>query len=501
MKPWAFFLAVGALLPLLAGCNAPPSETPGEPLTTDVAADRLENATFYAFQHLGGDLAVSVAGNGSADLVLFGGDDERLGHIGVGAERARGRFVLEGVEAGELVLQVISLNGTLDLRSDGSAVHSFRALPVHLERHVLVQLGSSSPIIGLPGTGGSVDETVEVELLRAPVEIIAIGDATFDSLDIVVRGDAGIVYQASLGANPLGAVIGPYAGRMPGEDVPENMHGRSLSARVQSNSFEGVVVLEARSFSRAALAEGDALLTDDVPRFTYGVLPDQPVGFEVRAGTTVLYLWQEDPEGRSDCEQEATDADGTACGAGEAHVALFGPQDERIATVAVPANRTLAIPVREPGAWVAVLLDGEATLGADRVPSDFELHPLAATETTLPAAAAGGDDEYGQDRRDLDAPGVPFRIVPTVIAATAAGVLPTSPGFGLIWACTYSAVSVLLDDETIAAWGYEIGRSPAMETTPIDPALLLGDGELDIAYSDFGPSCDRNGIVVHSYER
>lgn len=504
MKAWAFLLAAGALLPLLAGCNGPP---PGEPvpITSTVGADRLENGTFYAFRHGGGDLEVAVAGNGSADLVLFGADDERLGHIGVGAERARGRFVLEGVEAGDLVLQAISLNGTLDLRSGGSAVQQFRALPVHLERHLLVQRGSSSPIPGLPGTGGStIDEDVEVELLRAPVEIIAIARATYDSLDVVVEGDAGTVYQVSSGANPIGAPLGVYSGEMPGEDIPENMHDRFLSAHVQASSFEGVIVLEARSYSRAARAEGEAYRTDEVPRFTYGLLPDQPVSFEVRTGATELYLWQEDPPSAEDLADdcEAAEAGGEEpCVAPDVHVALFGPADERVATVAVPANGTLAVPVHAAGTWVAVRLDGEATLGADRVPGDFELHPLEVAETTLPAEAAGGENEYGQERHELDVPGVPFRFVPAVIGATAAGILPTDPSFGLIGACTYSSVSVLLEDETIAAWGYEIGRYPALETTPIDPALLLGDGELDIAYSDFGPSCDRQGVVVHSYDR
>lgn len=498
MKTWAVLLAAAALLPLLAGCNAPSWKGLGDPPTTNVAADRLENGTFYAFRHRGGDLAVAVANNGSADVVLFSAQDERLGHIGVGAGQARGRFVLEGVEAGELVLQAISIQGTLDLRSGGSTVQAFRALPMHLERHLLVQRGSALPITGLPGAGGSsFDETIDLELRRTPVEIIAIARASYESLDIVVEGDSGIVYQGAAGPEPL---FTGYNAELPGDDIPQNMQGRFLSAHVQATGFEGVIVLEVRGYSRAAPVDGHAYPTDDVPRFTYGVLPDQPVAFEVRADTNVVYLWQEGLDDRSDCEQAAT-ADGQECRAGDAHVALFGPDDERIATVAVPANRTLAIPVRAPGAWVAVLLDGAVTLGADRVPSNFELHPLAASETTLPAQAAGGDNQYGQDRRDLDVPGVPFRIVPTVIAATAAGILPTSPSFGLIGACTYSAVSILLDNETIAAWGYEIARSPAMETMPIPPTMMLGDGQLEIAYSDFGRSCDRNGVVVHSYQR
>ena len=506
MKAWAFFLAVGALLPLLAGCSGP---RPAEPLpvASTVAAGQLVNGTFYAFRHGGGDLEVAMAGNGSADLVLFGADDERLGHIGVGAERARGRFVLEGVEAGELVLQAIALNGTLDLRSDGSRVQAFRALPVHLERHPLVQRGSSSPIQGLPGMGGDfVDETVEIELLRPPVEIIAIARATFDSFDLVVTGGSGTVYQVAMGGSPLNAGFVSYNSELPGEDTPENMRGRFLSAHVQAAGYEGVVILEARSYSRAARAEGVAYLTDDVPRFTYGLLPDQPVSFEVRAGTEVLYLWQEDPpspEEVADACDEAGTPSADCRAPGDVHVALFGPADERVATVAVPANRTLAVPVHASGTWVAVRLDGEATLGADRVPGDFELHPLDTQETTAPAQAAGGDDgTYGNHRQGLDEAGVAFRVAPANIDGVGTNALPNDPMSGsFLVGCEPSSVTLLLRGETLGAWGFGFDRSPRPDLAPIDPSLLLGDGELEVAYDDFGRGCDRVGVTVTGYLR
>ncbi len=504
MKTWAALLAAVAVLPLLAGCSEDPPSTPAL-VTSEVTADRLENETYYAFAHEGGDLDISVAGNGSAEVVLYGADDQRIGHIGVGAEQARGRFVLEGLSAGELVLRVVSINGTLDLRSGDSRVDGYRTLPLHIERHLLVERDASTPFIpALVGSGSSVDETLDLDLLRAPTDIVAVARANYETLDVRVSGRSGTIYD---GGGGQGVPIQPnvFLDELPGEFHDENVRDGHVTVRVQATSFSGILLLESRSFSRARIAEGEAFASDDVPRFTYGDLPDQPVAFDVRADTTVLYLWQEDPPTAEEASQECQDPDNAEqerCAFGSpAHVALFGPDDARVATLAVPANGTLAIPVVEPGTWVAVLLDGAATLGADRVPSDFELRPLDVVETVLPGEAAGQDDgSYGDDRRPLAANGVPFRIEPVTIGSS--GTTSTFDPMAQLFlgGCDPSAVSVLLDGETIAAWGYDAYRfSP--DAQPIAASLLLGDGELEIAYSDFGRGCSRAGVNVLGYER
>jgi hypothetical protein len=497
-------LATWAILPLLAGCaSSPPAELAPAPSPTDTRSDQLANGTFYAFMH--------GAGDGSAEIVLYGADDRRLGHIGVGAGQARGRFVLDDVEAGELVLHALAVNGTLDLRSGGDRVEQFRALPVHVERHVLAERAYSFTDLTMLTGGEPVDETIEVELLRAPSEMTALVRGTYESLDVSAAGRSGTVYEAYAGGGVPAPPTGVFFDELMGEFHDENVRDGSLTVEVHASGFGGLLLLEARSFSRAAPAPADARLTEETPRFTYGVLPDQPVSFEVRSGATELYLWQEDPptadELSEECE-EAANADEDRCDTeASAHVALFGPQDQRVGTLAVPANGTLAIPVGDagPGTWVAVLLDGEATLGADRVPGDFELHPIEAVETTLPAQAAGGDDRsYGHDRRDLDADGIPYRLTAVTVQGgpTGSAFDPSSDilGFG---GCDSTTLSVLLGGETLGAWGYDSPRTTLQQRTtrPIDPSLLLDDGELEVAYADFGAGCDRIGVVVEGYER
>jgi hypothetical protein len=486
------------------------------PVTAAVEGDALRNGTFYAFAHGGGDLVFAVAGNGSADIVLYGADDQRLGHIAVGAEQAHGRFVLDGAPAGELVLEAVAVNGTLDIRSDGAPVDAFRPLTVHVERYVLAQAPrTETGQFGIPfgpREGETIDTTLAVDLLRAPSDLVVLENSMYSSLDIVVTGRSGVVYEASEGGSAVGAPSMVFQVVQTGEKKLENVRDGHLVARVQATDFEGTLLLEARSYSRAAVAKGGAYEADAglVPRFTYGVLPDQPVAFEVRAGATVLYLWQEDSQ---DADREETTCSEVGqdnvpsqdCEPAYAHVALFGPADQRVATVAVPREGTLAIPVGEagPGSWVAVLLDGQATLGADRVPGDFELHPIDVVEAVSPASAAGENGtEYAQGRRPLDVSGIAFRLQETQMQDSATGDLPIDGTLGLFGSCEEAAVSVLLDGETIGAWGYDLGRySSGTPVLAIDPSTLLGDGDLEVAFSDFGPNCPRLGVLVQGYER
>lgn len=500
MDARALLLVAGLALPLLAGCTDPPA--PAEPLARswETGAEGLENGTFYAFPHAGGDLAVAVRGNGSAEVVLYGADDVRLGHVGVGAERARGRFVLEGVEAGELVLHALAINGTLDLRSGGAPVPWFRALTAHYERHVLVSRDASlgGMPVPLPGGGDSVSEDVEVRLLRAPTDVLLYVHASFESLDVRVQGRSGPVLEVSTGSSVPFA--GVYSGPMRGEAYPENVRDGELVAHVEASAFEGDVVLEAASYSRARPAEAAATWTGEVPRFTYGDLPDHPVAFDVHRDAVRLYLWQERGEvaDGAACEAEGGDAD--ACGPEDAHVALFGPDDRRVATVAVPPDRVVALPVHEPGSWVAVLLGGEATLGADRVPGDFELHPLDVGQQTFPGGAAGSDDgSYEEERSAVRLDGVPYRVHAVELSGTGTGpVLDARPL--VLGTCTSGALALLHGGETIGAWGYDsLGSVRAPEQQ--DPSLLLGDGPLEVAYGDHGPGCDRPGVAFDTYRR
>lgn len=495
-------LVAALLLPLLAGCSGR-SPDPAPPATLAGAAD-LQPGRFYAFRHGGGELAFAVPANGSAEIVLYGADDHRIGHVGLGAAKASGRFVLDGLAAGELVVNVLAVNGTLDVRSGGDAVRSFRPLAQHVERHVLVSRPAQTPVLSFV-LGDPLDFEGNVSLLRAPTALrVVAAAAAFQDLEVRVFGREGTVHRVSTGS-VASAPVPAYDGVLSGTSYPENVRDGALGVEAYSSSFEGTLILEAESFSRAAIAEGGAHATRDVPRFTYGALPDQPVSFEVREGAKAVYLWVESGSGTSDgsssssspapsssdCTSRSTS---DACTDARAAVALFGPHDERVATVLVPANRTIAVPVHEAGRWVAVLLRGEATLGADAVPGDFELHPLDTAEATTPSAPAGGSDgSYGEKREPLEVAGIPFHV--EAVRRYPGGTFLGFPDFGIA-GCGSSGAAVLRDGETVGAWGYVGIEEPGW-----DPDLYLGDGALEAVHSDHGNACDRLVLVVTGYQR
>lgn len=501
-------LLAAALLPLLAGCSGRLPAPAAPPALATPAAD-LQAGRFYAFQHGGGDLVFAMPSNGSAEVVLYGADDQRVGHIGLGASRASGRFVLDGIAAGELVLDVLSVNGTLDVRSGGEPVRAFRALPLHVERHVLVSRPSSFPVPAtVPLAGDGLAETLNVTLLRAPAALrIVEHAAAFQDLQVRVTGREGTVHEVDVGGSPATPPVSPFFADpesvLPGETYPENIRDGELTVDLRSSSFEGTLVLEADSFSRAAADAGAAHPTRDVPRFTYGLLPDHPVAFEVREGSRQVYLWVEASGSSSSSSSSPSSSSATACNARSAPdackdeslpaVALFGPHDERVATVVIPAGQTVAVPVHEAGKWVAALLRGQATLGADAVPGDFELHPLDTKEATTPDAPAGGNDgSYGEATVPLRTEGVPFHMEATVQYPTDGGPIGN---FGL-GDCDSSTVAARRDGETIAAWGYAGFAQPTW-----DPDLYLGNGTLEALHSDYGGACGRLVIVVTGYTR
>jgi hypothetical protein len=497
-------LLVAALLPLLAGCSGPAAK-PAGPSPLEAAAAGLQAGQYYAFDHGGGDLVFAVPANGSAEAVLYGAGDTRIGHIGLGAGQASGRFVIDGLQPGTLVLGVLSVNGTLDVRSSGRPVTTFRPLPLHVERHVLVDRPSQTPALPIL-LDDPLDESMNVSLLRAPTALrIVAHDASFQDLEVRVTGRDGVVHEVQLGTTPT--PFPSYEEALPGDSYPENIRDGELTVEMRSTSFKGALILEADSYSRALVDEGGAHPSRDVPRFTYGALPDQPVSFEVRSGAKQVYLWVEargssqtpspssssrptqDPE---PCARQTAQAE--ACQDKRPVVALFGPHDERLATVVVPANQTVAVPVRDAGTWVAVLLRGDATLGADAVPTDFELHPLDTVQATTPDGPAGGSDgSYGEERVPLHVEGVPFHVEALQESATGGMFGVPSFGFG---ACGGATLAVSRDGETIAAWGYQGLRQPTW-----DPDLYLGAGDLEAVHSDYGGACGRLSAVVAGYVR
>lgn len=491
MKTTAGLLVAAALIPLLAGCTGlgrgPEAASP-----VGVSAAALETGHFYAFAHRGGDLVLAVPSNGSAEVVLYGSDDARLGRVGLGSQRAAGRFVLDSVPAGELVIETLALNGTLDVRSGGEAVHQFFDLPRRIERHVLLeQAGGPLPSVVLVNQAAQKAHRT-ITLQRAPSSLRLLVRGDYQDLAVTVVGRVGTVLDSTSSGTPLGTPgLGAF-GEVSSETHSENIRDGELNATVTASSFQGVLLLEATSFSRARPLQGGAETATPRPRFSYGTLPDHPVSFTVRQGAKTLSLWTDGgaPTGKPAC----TGANCTVA----AWVALFGPDDARVATVAVPTNGTLSVPVHQAGAWVAILLNGHALIGADQTPGDFELHEIGVHQSSVPDAAAGGTNgSYGQSRQPVAGDGVPFQLTPKEMAG-GGGTLPTDPFPNFAGGCPTPASTLLQDGEAIGNWGYS---SLLEKLDGAEATRLLDGGALSLVHDDFGPGCTRMGLVIDSYQR
>lgn len=499
MKPGPFLLAAAVAATLLAGCSADPPPASPLDLALERGPDELEAGRFYAFGHAGGELALSVEGNGSADVVLFGADDTRLGRVGVGTGETGGRFELDAVAGGELVVQVLGLDGELELRSAGALVQSYHELPRHVERHILLHV-AREPLerLGVLPTlmPEPADETVEVDLLRAPSDLRLLAEGEYTDLEVVVQGEDGVVLEASDSGGPFPAAgLGVVSfGVIPSQMRSENVRDGRLTAHVRADHFKGILLLEGESFSRARPTGVESEPTQDVPRFTYGPLPNQPVSFQVRDGTTRLYLLQ---ESEPDDVCSASEPESTDCVAPMATVTIFDPEDRRLATVVVPWNTTMAVQVTVPGTYVAVLLAGQASLAADRTPADFELGPLDVKSVIAPEGyASETPGEYGQARSEVTGQGVVFRITPQDQASTPFGLPTGGPD------CARTSLAVAQGGETIASWGFDQRSYDFdLEGTPEAASRLLAGGPLTLVHDDFGSECVRTSLLLEGYER
>ncbi|MEK6976684.1 MAG: hypothetical protein AABY18_10140 [Candidatus Thermoplasmatota archaeon] len=482
-------LAVLAMVPLLAGCTGG-DDAPG--VVAGIPAADLEAGHFYAFRHNGGALVFTLDGDGDAAFDLYDGNDRRLGSVGFSSETTRsGLHRIDGVGAGELVLGLLTLNGTLRVESGGSGVASFQALADHIERHVLVDRAPRADLMGPIGIGGlplsdqqSADEAVAVALRRAPAQLRVLGTGPWSNLTVDVLSEKGVVL--STGEAAATPVFSIEASRelvaIAGQFTPQNLRDGNLTARVRADDLAGALLLEARSYSRAGLP-GPAQAGPDVAdvAFTYGVLPDAPVSFDVHGDATRLVLWQEGPP------------------ADNATVAVFGPDDRKLAVVHVPRTGTIVVPVAAAGQHVAILLGGKATLGADEAPSDFDLRPLDVTDTVVPSGRAGENGRYAIANEQLDLP-TAFRFLPTVVS-TPGDVLgqPQMP-FG---SCT-TGLFARVDQagEAVLAAVLATPGSAADPAPFVLGTMALRDGPLTLTYDGLGDDgCDRPAIVIQSYVR
>ncbi|HEX2065261.1 MAG TPA: hypothetical protein VHI93_00470 [Candidatus Thermoplasmatota archaeon] len=479
-------LALLAILPLLAGCVSPGNavtDLEATPQTLTVPPSRLEAGTFYAFRHAGGTLALGVLAGGRAQVELFNGADQRLGQLSLSDALAGGAVRFQGMEPGDYVVRMLEVNGTLRIDSGGGAP-ALRPLATHVERHVLLQAPRgttpSLPNGGLPGLPASppAERSLDLRLLRAPTSLRLLAAGEHTSLEVELRSPSGPVLSATSGGFSTLRSLGPALVEVESEFHRENVRDGHLAGHVRAQDIEGVVLLEAASFSRAEPPALDAAPTRASPRFSYGHLPDVPARFQTGPRASQLLL-----HGNPTLDGNRT------------WVGLFDGHGRRLGTVPVEVGATLAVPVAASTTYVVALLRGNATLGADAAPSDFELHPLRVRAQTLPAEGAGRGGEYGQGAVDADGGGV-FAVEP-VLVSPGSGTLPFFDPF--VNGCLEGTVRVAQGNETLGHWdGRALQRFASPD--PGDAALRVRDGPLRVLDDGFGAAgCPRLAVQLQSF--
>ncbi len=481
-----------------AGATAPPGL---------LGPEQIQAGGFFAFWHAGGDLTFAMDGAGDASLVLYDAQDFRVQDIEIRSSlNETGSAQVSGVEAGDLVLAVSILNGSLKVTSARTIVTAYWPLGLHVERHTLV---NRSPALlrdpfGLPlGVFDQPvpDTTIHLRLLRTPTNMELLASGSYREVDVSVQGAGGSIFAVIKRSSSPGTFQPGMRFNAIDSNYfwPENARGPDVTARVEAASLDGALVLQSWSFSRALPPAGAASIAErgpvDAPAsddslpasvrdgvaFTYGLIPGQPVSFQVHSDATNLYLW-------SEAADNAT-----------SWATIFGPDDLRLATVPVTAGARVQVPVPASGEHVIVLLEGNLTLGADRAPADFQFHPLDVRTAQAPASPAGSGGTYGTENQTITPVGVPFRIryVPA---------MGGSMGFpGLAECGGETTLIVRQENETIFLWkdGYDVQGWWAAYDVAGASARLMRDDPLHLVHDGFGggTECSHAGVAVDGYVR
>ena len=241
---------------------------------------------------------------------------------------------------------------------------------------------------------------------------------------------------------------------------PANVRDGRLELDIDARHQDGVLILEAWSYSRARTAPAPSTGPVELV-FDHGVTEGRPVRVEVAPRANVLGLHNED------AERNAT-------------VALFGPGDVRIGVYRLAPNETVHVPVTA-GPHVVAPLAGDVRVLVDAVPQDFEVHPLETRQVTYPRTVAGSGGRYEQRMDDVDVEGIVFGVAEASVRASE----------GL--ACHDGASTRLLaGNETIGVW--EAGSASA----PLDVAPFLQD-ELRVVVDGLGPDCAGPAVRLMAY--
>lgn len=472
-------VALAMALPVLAGCLAGDDAGIQVPSLIGIGPDGLQENTFYQFAHPGGPLTLSVPPEGSATLDLYGADDRRLGRLQIGGLELQPRSVeLQGLPAGHLVLRIESLEGTLALRTPAGPIDAFAPLPVQVERVVLIDRDhdDTASLTGALLFPDRADETKEVAFSRPPSGLRVLASGSFEDLRVTVDSARGTVMEVE--AFSAGQTLPLFQERRLwnlGEATRiENVDTGAFTVKIEAQHLDGDLLLEADMFSRARIpAEVAATPAQGEAPFTYGVVPDSPVLFQVSPSASVLYLWAEVGE----------DDD-------PAYVSLYTPDDALLGTFHLGGPEPVQVPV-PPGAHVAVAKQGVVYLGSDVAPVDFELHPLETRTVAGPEAAAGRDGEYGAAEAVLEPEGVLYGVrhhIDDTFGPSSEMLAGSS--------CGDSTIQVRQRGETLGGWGDRIPNQM------VEATLRVAPGPVTVHHDDFGDGpCGRQAVELLGYVR
>jgi len=463
-------LATGAVL---AGCVGP-EPSPAEPPRLPSPFLRLDlGPGAWAFDHRGGNLTLDVSGSGApVPLDAWGPGGQRLGHW---SPSPGGRIDLPAA-AGTYIVAVGATDGWVRARSDGQPDLAW-PLPQDHRRIVLAETAPGlQPPLPAPFGPGTQTFPIDVDLGRAPTSLALLAEGGFNSLRITLRSGNETVLHADLAGGPAVPFFDGLTD-VQATSAPEKARDGHLDGTLVVDGLQGAIVLEAGVLSLAAPAGQDRVSPAAwPPPFTYGKLPAVPVAFQVASAATEVRL-----------ASAATD--------GDAWVALFGPGDERLATVQVAPHQPVAVELPGAGTYVAAVLEGNLTLGADAAPADFSLVPLSVSTIDLPESTASPDG-YGQSNATLTpdaATGVVFDARPAQ-----ADMVGAVPAFGL--ACGDESLRLLRggpDGEAVAAWG------PGWADPTLRAGALLANGPMTVWSDSTGnPSgCPHEVVRFVAYHR
>lgn len=480
----------------LAGClgGGGPAQAPMG-TATDVATADL-GPGFYLFHHAGGALTLRLASGEAATLTLYDGDDHRVGRVDFVRDGFADRVQLEAAPAGDYVVWVDLVNGTLAIDSDGRAVPTVTALGWHVERHILAEAPlADDPLRGLiPLTprGDPIHRSTSSTFLRPPtaLRLLAAGEA--ENLVVRVAGDRGLMLATTgayyttrapdrVGLEPVEAAFEP------------SRAAAAFVAEVDASAFSGVLLLEAYSYSRLVRSQVAATVLETAPPFVYGELPDTPVAAQVPRDATHVTFWA--PPCSADCADSF--ADDVA-----AQVSVFGPDDTAVGVYRLLPNQTLAVPVARGGDYVFIARGG-VVLGADAVPADFSLRVLEVGETMLLTSGIGAWDDYEQEALGQDLPGVPFAVMPDRTPTQSSQILdPFDPLTTLLGPpCSLAAATRLVaDGETLGYWSDPSGADWGTGATQVN-VLLPAGRRIEFVQDGMGDECGQVTGRVLSYLR